>query len=125
MNILLFALCLAVVIIGCNSQLLGKLFGVAENAVVRTLKYDNSNNGSGNYEFKYEQSDKTKHEQTGLLKNADGLNPFVIAKGFYEWISPENKKYHVQYEADENGYRSELEEGPGVPPVVASTLLGR
>ncbi|XP_059060046.1 endocuticle structural glycoprotein SgAbd-5-like [Achroia grisella] len=124
MNKLVIALCLALAIVDVNSQLLGKLIGAAENAAARILRYDNNNDGSGNYQFNYEQSDGTKHEQTGSLKDASGLNPFVIVKGFYEWISPENKKYRVQYEADENGYRSELEEGPGVPPNVGATLLG-
>ncbi|XP_031769554.1 endocuticle structural glycoprotein SgAbd-5-like isoform X2 [Galleria mellonella] len=124
MNNTLFALCLALAIISVNSQLLSKLIGGAQNAAAQILKYDNDNDGTGNYHFNYEQSDGTKHEQTGILKDAGNLNPFVIAKGFYEWISPENKKYRVQYEADENGYRSELEEGPGLPPNVGASLLG-
>ncbi|XP_059060057.1 endocuticle structural glycoprotein SgAbd-5-like [Achroia grisella] len=124
MNSTLFALCLIAAMSSVNSQFIDKLLGSAQNAAATILRYDNNNDGSGNYQFNYEQSDGTKHEQTGILKDAGSLNPFVIAKGFYEWISPENKKYRVQYEADENGYRSELEEGPGVPPNVGASLLG-
>ncbi|KAM3962336.1 larval cuticle protein LCP-17-like [Aphomia sociella] len=120
----LFAVCLAVVVISIDAQLVRNLLGNINKVAARILKYDNNNDGSGNYNFNYEQSDGTKHEQIGILRNADGLNPFVVAKGIYEWISPENRKYRVNYEADENGYRSEIEEGPGVPPNVAATLLG-
>ncbi|XP_026751361.2 endocuticle structural glycoprotein SgAbd-5-like [Galleria mellonella] len=125
MNKLLLVLYFVLAVISVNSQLIGKFLAGAQNTATKLLKSDNNNDGSGNYYFNYEQSDGTKHEETGVLKDPGSLNPFVVAKGFYEWISPENRKYHVQYEADQNGYRPKVEEGPGATPIrVVATMMG-
>ncbi|XP_013187703.1 endocuticle structural glycoprotein SgAbd-5-like [Amyelois transitella] len=97
---------------------------ILENAV-KLLKHENNNDGSGNYRFFFEQSDETRHEQIGTLRNAGTDNAFVASEGFYTWRAPSGLLYLVKYIADENGFQPTVEEGPGaLPPAATASLLG-
>ncbi|XP_026751174.2 endocuticle structural glycoprotein SgAbd-5-like, partial [Galleria mellonella] len=89
------------------------------------VKYENDNTGLGNFRFSFEQSDGTRHEQIGELRNAGTENAYVVLRGFYSFIAPDGILRVVKYVADENGYQPEQGEGPGaLPPSAAASLLG-
>ncbi|KAJ2946965.1 hypothetical protein O0L34_g16313 [Tuta absoluta] len=89
------------------------------------LRYDNDY-GYPNYNWIYQTSDGSSHEQRGELKNPGSENEAVAVKGQYSWVGPDGVTYKVTYVADENGYQPEIEQGPGgaVPPGVVASLLG-
>ncbi|CAG9560421.1 unnamed protein product [Danaus chrysippus] len=76
---------------------------------IQVVKYDNDNIGIGNYRFLLEQSDGSKQEQYGELKNEGQVGQAVQVRGSYSWIAPDGYKYTVNYVADENGYRSTID----------------
>lgn len=76
--------------------------------------------------FSLEQSDGTKKEEQGELKNAGTDDEAISVKGSYTWVGPDGVTYTVNYVADENGFQPTIEQGPGgaVPPGVVASLLG-
>lgn len=46
--------------------------------------------------------------------------------GSFSWVGPDGVTYTVNYTAGEEGYKPEIEQGPGggVPPAVVASLLG-
>ncbi|XP_063820963.1 endocuticle structural glycoprotein ABD-5-like [Ostrinia nubilalis] len=88
----------------------------AAPADVQLLWSEYVNDGSGSYHFDFEQSDGTKHESQGDLKNKGREDEFLAVEGSYEWVGPDGVRYVVTYTADENGYRPEIEQiQPGQP----------
>lgn len=76
--------------------------------------------------YSYELSDGTKHEEQGQLKNQGAENEGIAVTGQYSWVGPNGVTYTVVYTADENGFRPQIQQGPGgaVPEAVISSLLG-
>lgn len=76
--------------------------------------------------YRYEQSDGSKQDQEGELRNKDTDNEALFVKGSFTWVGPDGVTYTINYEAGENGYRPEIEQGPGgsVPADVAASLIG-
>lgn len=71
--------------------------------------------------YSFEQSDGTKHEQEGEIKSGGGQEEsFLVMRGVYSWVGPDGVTYSVTYLADENGFQSNIEQGPGgaVPAAV-------
>ncbi|KAL4706508.1 hypothetical protein ACJJTC_015706 [Scirpophaga incertulas] len=93
---------------------------------VEILRYDINNGGLDAYNFAWELSDGTRHEEQGQLKNQGTENEGLSVQGEYMWIGPDGVKYLVKYIADENGFQPTIEQGPGgaVPPAVVASLLG-
>lgn len=57
--------------------------------------------------------------------NEGGKNPYIIVEGDYSWRAPDNELYLVSYSADENGYKSSINKGPGaLPPRFVAGALG-
>nr|XP_015836169.1 PREDICTED: larval cuticle protein 8 [Tribolium castaneum] len=79
-----------------------------------TLEYENVINEDG-YHFRYKTEDSERAE-TGVFDNIRGL----VVKGFYEFVGTDGNTYHVEYEADENGYRPQVatRSGPGIMPQI-------
>ncbi|KAJ8732704.1 hypothetical protein PYW07_015303 [Mythimna separata] len=99
---------------------------VQEAQDVKLLRYESNNDGLGNYNFAYKQSDSSRRSEEGELRNAGTDNEFVAVKGSYSWTDPEGVYHTVNYIADENGYQI-LEDEPdrfGTPPAVVASLLG-
>ncbi|XP_069354590.1 endocuticle structural glycoprotein SgAbd-5-like [Maniola hyperantus] len=90
------------------------------------LRYENDNNGLGNYRYAFGQSDGTAQEQQGELRNAGREDEGIAVKGIFSWIAPNGVRYTVIYTADEEGYKPEIEEEPpgGAPPALVASLLG-
>ncbi|GBP72130.1 Flexible cuticle protein 12 [Eumeta japonica] len=93
---------------------------------VDILRYDTNNAGDGSYDFDFELSDGTKHQQQGQVVNAGTDNESISVRGSYAWVGPDGVTYVVTYVADENGFQPTIEQGPGggVPPAVVASLLG-
>ncbi|PZC85386.1 endocuticle structural glycoprotein SgAbd-5 [Helicoverpa armigera] len=93
---------------------------------VQLLRYDADNDGLGTYNFVYEQSDGSKRNENGELRNVGAEDEFVAMKGSYSWVGPDGVTYTVNYVADENGFQPTIEQGPGgaVPSAVVASLLG-
>ncbi|CAH2075264.1 unnamed protein product, partial [Iphiclides podalirius] len=89
------------------------------------LRYDNDNRGLGQYNFAFEQSDGTKQQQQGELVKK-GSDEYLSVKGKYTYIGLDGVTYTVTYTADDDGYKPEIEQGPGgaVPDAVVASLLG-
>ncbi|XP_028163704.1 endocuticle structural protein SgAbd-6-like [Ostrinia nubilalis] len=98
----------------------------AAPADVQLLRSEFNNDGLGNYYTSFEQSDGTKQESRGVLKNEGREDAFVAVAGSYEWVGPDAVRYAVRYTADENGYQPEIEQGPGggVPAGLLASLAG-
>ncbi|XP_061710367.1 uncharacterized protein LOC133520081 [Cydia pomonella] len=93
---------------------------------VQILRQESDNSGLGGYQFVYELSDGSKHEEQGELKNQGTENEAIAVRGQYSWVGPDGVTYVVSYIADENGFQPTIEQGPGgaVPPGVVASLLG-
>ncbi|XP_055389129.1 endocuticle structural glycoprotein SgAbd-5-like [Condylostylus longicornis] len=86
------------------------LFAVAlgrpqQQPEVTILRYENNNDGSGNYHYEYELSDGQRRDETGELKNVEGAEePVVVMTGSWSYVDAEGKTHEVTYTADENGF---------------------
>ncbi|CAF4778049.1 endocuticle structural glycoprotein SgAbd-5 [Pieris rapae] len=93
---------------------------------VQILRFDTENDGLGTYRFALEQSDGTKKEEQGELKNAGTDDEAISVRGSYTWVGPDGVTYTVTYVADDKGYQPTIEQGPGgaIPPGVVASLIG-
>ncbi|CAH0727792.1 unnamed protein product, partial [Brenthis ino] len=93
---------------------------------VQILKLESDNDGLGTYRFAYEQSDNSRREEQGELRNAGTDDESIAVKGSYSWVAPDGITYTVTYIADNNGFQPTIEQGPGgaVPPAVIASLVG-
>ncbi|KAJ8732699.1 hypothetical protein PYW07_015298 [Mythimna separata] len=92
---------------------------------VKLLRYESNNDGLGTYSFAYDQSDSSKRNEEGELKNAGTDNAFVAVKGSFTWKAPDNSYHTINYVADENGYHPSIETGlVGTPPPEIAALYG-
>ncbi|KAI5631980.1 insect cuticle protein domain-containing protein [Phthorimaea operculella] len=106
----------------------------AENDAVIT-EYNNENLGSGEYNFRFVQSDGIEREESGKF---EGEGNYVV-QGYYSYIDPTGKKQFVEYTADSTGYHPMIvdqispslqPEYPGVvvvqalPQAVVASLIG-
>lgn len=74
--------------------------------------------------FSYEQTDGTRADQVGQIRNEGTNEESLAVSGSFQWVGPDGVTYTVTYTADEQGYKPEIEQGPGgaVPAHVASLL---
>uniref|UniRef100_A0A1A9WAX4 Uncharacterized protein n=1 Tax=Glossina brevipalpis TaxID=37001 RepID=A0A1A9WAX4_9MUSC len=79
---------------------------------VQIVEYENNNDGTGNYDFKFALTDGTKQEEKGELKDLqgeDGPVQAVVKTGSYEFTDLDGKVHKVSYTADENGFHPNVE----------------
>jgi hypothetical protein len=67
---------------------------------IRNLRYENVNDGSGNFQYYFVNDDGTSVFQRGFLKapEVSGEEPSQAQMGYYEYISSEGKKIRVRIE---------------------------
>lgn len=74
-----------------------------------------NNIGVDGYEYGYALSDGQNKKEEGQLINSGTESETIIVKGSYSWFDPStNKRYTVNYVADENGFHAEGEHIPRV-----------
>ncbi|XP_037874910.1 endocuticle structural glycoprotein SgAbd-5 [Bombyx mori] len=93
---------------------------------VQILRYDSNNDGLNAYDFAWELSDGSKHQEQGQLKNQGTENEAISVQGQYSWVAPDGITYTVTYIADENGFQPQIQQGAGgaIPPAVIASLVG-
>lgn len=85
-------------------------------------RYDNNNDGSGNYNYAYETGNGIQAEERGQLKNAGSANEAESAEGSFSYTGPDGQRYSIQYVADENGFRPVGAHLPTPPPIPEAIL---
>nr|NP_001299568.1 endocuticle structural glycoprotein SgAbd-5-like precursor [Papilio xuthus]BAM18044.1 cuticular protein PxutCPR30 [Papilio xuthus] len=93
---------------------------------VQILRYESNNAGLDAYNFAWELSDGSLHEEQGQLKNQGTENEGIAVQGRYAWVGPDGVNYIITYVADENGFQPTIQQGPGgaIPSAVVASLLG-
>ncbi|XP_018793327.1 PREDICTED: larval cuticle protein 8-like [Bactrocera latifrons] len=57
------------------------------------------------YEFGFETSDGTQHEEEGQLKIVGTDSEAITVKGSYKYVGDDGVTYNVSYTADEHGFQ--------------------
>nr|CAD7444455.1 unnamed protein product [Timema bartmani] len=66
----------------------------------------------------FEAVNSVAQREEGFLKEVEGLeNPVVTKRGYYAFRSPEGLYFHVDYVADENGFRASSDPLPESPKI--------
>ncbi|XP_031355782.1 pupal cuticle protein 20-like [Photinus pyralis] len=85
---------------------------------VPILRYDNRNEGDGQYAFNYETANGIAAQEQGRLKGPDSLE----AHGSFAYTSPEGQHISLTYVADENGFQPSGAHLPTPPPIPEAIL---
>ncbi|CAH1117684.1 unnamed protein product [Phaedon cochleariae] len=86
---------------------------IGENNEV-ILASSNRQNEDG-YHFGYKTSGGQEREENGVLDEV-GDNPIFRVTGFYSYLGSDDKRYRVEYHADETGYNAREEVIPRPVP---------
>lgn len=78
--------------------------GSAE-ARANILRFNNENNGDGNYRFEYETENKISQQEVGQVKNVGPDGDATVVEGTYSYVGDDGHTYTVNYIADENGFQ--------------------
>ncbi|XP_075971124.1 endocuticle structural glycoprotein ABD-5-like [Anticarsia gemmatalis] len=118
------------VIVLCGLLSLAATAAIPDESQAKIVKYESSNDGSGNYRFSFETSNGISREEIGHLENVGQEDEHLVVEGSYTYTDVEGKLVVVRYTADKNGYRVEPPQlVPQVvyslPPSVTATLLGK
>lgn len=62
----------------------------------------------GSYQYSYSTGNGIKADESGYLKNI-GASKAQVVQGSYQYTSPEGIPIHVQYTADEYGFKVSFE----------------
>ncbi|CAG5040093.1 unnamed protein product [Parnassius apollo] len=96
-----------------------------------TVEYQNTNDGYGNYLFRYVTSNGITREESGHLVNAGQPDEHVDVEGFYSYMDSDGVLQKIFYTADTNGYSIRTQPllvqtvAAGVPGSVVASLLGK
>ncbi|XP_045492992.1 endocuticle structural glycoprotein SgAbd-5-like [Colias croceus] len=104
----------------------------ASAAYANIIRYENDNDGSGNYKFSFETSDGTRREETGTLVNVGQPDEHIAVTGSYSYIRSDGTLETVEYTADESGFKviiptnlpEEEDVSFALPAGVVASLLG-
>ncbi|XP_046960865.1 endocuticle structural glycoprotein SgAbd-5-like [Vanessa cardui] len=93
------------------------------------LSYEYTNDGKGNYDYRFETSNGIIRKETGTLIDAGLPTEHILVRGSYSYYNPEGKEITVSYIADERGYNiltspKKYSYSSPVSPAVLATLLG-
>ncbi|CAH0699914.1 unnamed protein product [Spodoptera exigua] len=112
------------IIIACAVLSVAAAAVLPEDAQAQIVNYVNNNDGTGNYNFRFETSNGLKREETGFLINQGQEDEFIRVQGSYSYIDTEGKVVTVIYSADQDGYHIQEKGNRILPPSVTATLLG-
>ncbi|XP_055380413.1 pupal cuticle protein 20-like [Condylostylus longicornis] len=83
---------------------------------VPILRFENENDGSGNYHFDYQTGDGISHQQQGHINNPGTDWAENVVNGQYSYTGDDGKQYTVSYKADGNGFQAVGDHLPTPPP---------
>ncbi|CAG7720849.1 unnamed protein product [Allacma fusca] len=90
-------------------------------ADIVNYRSENQNDGAGNYNYLWENSDGTLAQERGYQKPPNpgqrDNNNIQVAEGSYQYFSPEGQLIRVTYIADENGFQPSGDHLPTPPPI--------
>ncbi|XP_058450581.1 endocuticle structural glycoprotein ABD-4 [Malaya genurostris] len=83
------------------------------------LKYNKEQGEDGSYKTEYQTGNNIVHEESGYLKDFSDAHPngVLVQQGAYSYEAPDGQIIHVQYTADERGFRVTGDHLPTEPPV--------
>ncbi|CAB3243637.1 unnamed protein product [Arctia plantaginis] len=101
-----------------------------EDVQAKIIKYENSNDGAGNYRFNYETSNGIFRDEIGYLVNVGKEDQHMVVKGSYSYTDVNGQRVYVKYTGDENGFQVNPPEfisqvSYSLPANVVATLLGK
>ncbi|KAI5631295.1 insect cuticle protein domain-containing protein [Phthorimaea operculella] len=97
---------------------------MTEDGYARIIRYDNENDGSGNYHFSFETSNGLTREETGTLVNRGLEDEHIEVQGQYAYFDEQGAAHIVYYTADKDGYRilPEVNKPPAVTDYASYTI---
>ncbi|XP_062711011.1 endocuticle structural glycoprotein SgAbd-2 [Aedes albopictus] len=83
------------------------------------LKYNKEQGEDGSYKTEYQTGNNIVHEESGYLKDFSDAHPngVLVQQGAYSYEAPDGQIIHVQYTADEKGFRVTGDHLPTEPPI--------
>lgn len=105
-----------------NYQSGGGYFGGGSGAFIPIVRYDNNNNGDGNYKFSYETGNGISANEEGHPNAPGPEGPAVTSHGAYSYTGPDGVHYSITYTADENGFHPVGAHLPTPPPIPEAIL---
>ncbi|XP_053687483.1 endocuticle structural glycoprotein ABD-5-like [Sabethes cyaneus] len=83
-----------------------------EDRDAHIVQYENDNQGTDGYNFKYDTSNGIQRIEQAQLKNFGGDINALVVRGSYSYLGADGQTYTVNYIADENGFQPEA---PHIP----------
>ncbi|KAI5651788.1 insect cuticle protein domain-containing protein [Phthorimaea operculella] len=96
--------------------------GSGGGANIPILKYENVNNGDGNYRFSYETGNGISAHESGSPRAPGPEGPAVTSEGGYSYRAPDGQQISLTYTADENGFHPVGAHLPTPPPIPEEIL---
>lgn len=81
------------------------------------LRFEQSSNVDGSYQYAYETDAGSKVEEQGVQKTNSEEKPTMSVAGSFEYPSPDGTIIRLTYVADENGFQPTGDHLPVAPPV--------
>ncbi|CAB3224335.1 unnamed protein product [Arctia plantaginis] len=91
-------------------------------AQVPILRYENFNNGDGNYRYSYETGNGISAHESGAPRASGPEGLAVTAEGGYSYTAPNGQQISLSYTADENGFHPVGSHIPTPPPIPEAIL---
>ncbi|XP_022816495.1 endocuticle structural glycoprotein SgAbd-5-like isoform X1 [Spodoptera litura] len=125
------------IIIACAALSVAAAAVVPEDAQAQIVNYVSNNDGTGNYNFRFETSNGISREETGEVINPGQADQYIKVYGWYSYLDTNGEVVNVIYNADKDGYHIEAGEPVGsvvgiltpisanLPSGVVATLLGK
>ncbi|XP_026752388.2 pupal cuticle protein 20-like [Galleria mellonella] len=96
--------------------------GGAGGANIPITKFENVNNGDGNYHFSYETGNGIEAHESGAPRAPGPEGPAVTAEGGFSYRAPDGQQISLTYTADENGFHPVGPHLPTPPPIPEEIL---
>ncbi|KAF9798838.1 hypothetical protein SFRURICE_020402 [Spodoptera frugiperda] len=113
------------IIIACAVLSVAAAAVLPEDAQAQIVEYVYKNDGTGNYNFRFETSNGISREETGEVINPGQEDQYIKVYGLYSYKDTNGEVVNVIYGADKDGYHIESGEEPiSLPPAAVASLLG-
>ncbi|XP_063533613.1 pupal cuticle protein 20-like [Cydia strobilella] len=90
--------------------------------VGEATRFENVNDGAGNYHFSYETPNGISARESGAPRAAGPEGPAVTAEGAFSYRTPDGQQVSLSYTADENGFHPVGSHLPTPPPIPEAIL---